>query len=177
MNTSSRLGVIGRTLDDVESGGTQSTLERGHVGFAVDVHMEPIAEELHAIRPERVARDLSARRAGAATTSTITPPRLACRCAGASSASTRPSLSSATRWQRSASSRYGVARRIVSPLDEELRQELPELPARHRIHARRRLVEHEERRLVHERARQRQLLLHAARQPRRQPRCETARAR
>ncbi len=58
------------------------------------------------------------------------------------------------------------------PLREKLREEHPELAARHRIDAGRRLVEHDQVRLVDERAGQRQLLLHAARQPIGQPRAE-----
>ena len=57
-------------------------------------------------------------------------------------------------------------------LAQELRQQLPELAARHRIDAGRRLVEQDERRLVDERAGERQLLLHAARQLAGQPRAE-----
>ena len=47
---------------------------------------------------------------------------------------------------------------------QELRQQLPELPARDGIDTGRRLVQHDERRLVDERARQRQLLFHPARE-------------
>ena len=47
-------------------------------------------------------------------------------------------------------------------LAQKLRQQLPELAARHRIDAGRRLVEQDDLRLVHQRAGQRQLLLHAA---------------
>ena len=54
-------------------------------------------------------------------------------------------------------------------LGEELGQQLPELAARHRVHARRRLVEQDDLRLVDERAGERELLLHAARQPVGQP--------
>ena len=59
-------------------------------------------------------------------------------------------------------------------LRQKLRQQLPELAPRHRIDAGRRLVEHDQRRLVDERAGERQLLLHAARQPIGEPRRETA---
>src|SRR5690606_23142878 len=55
---------------------------------------------------------------------------------------------------------------------QKLPEQLPELAPRHRIDARRRLVEHDERRLVNERARQRELLLHAARQACREPAAE-----
>ena len=48
---------------------------------------------------------------------------------------------------------------------EELGEQLPELAPRHGIDAGRRLVEQEDPRLVHERAGERELLLHAARQP------------
>ena len=54
-------------------------------------------------------------------------------------------------------------------LGEELGQQLPELAARHRVDAGRRLVEQDDLRLVDERARERELLLHAARQPIGQP--------
>src|SRR6185436_4226063 len=47
-------------------------------------------------------------------------------------------------------------------LREKLRQQLPEFAARYRIDAGGRLVEHDHRRLVHQRAGQRELLLHAA---------------
>ena len=47
--------------------------------------------------------------------STIWPGRLRRSRSGVSSESSRPSCSSATRWQRSASSRYGVLTRIVMP--------------------------------------------------------------
>ncbi len=50
------------------------------------------------------------------------------------------------------------------PVAEELRQQLPELAPRDRIDAGRRLVEQQHLRLVDERAGERQLLLHAARQ-------------
>ena len=49
-------------------------------------------------------------------------------------------------------------------LRQKLRQQLPELAARDRIHACRRLVEHDERRLVNQRASEGELLLHAARE-------------
>ena len=52
---------------------------------------------------------------------------------------------------------------------QELREELPELAARHRIDAGRRLVEQDHARLVDQRARERELLLHASRQPVREP--------
>ena len=60
---------------------------------------------------------------------------------------------------------------------QELRQQLPELAARHRVHARRRLVQHHQFRLMDERAGQRQLLLHAARQAFGQPLAERGQAR
>ena len=50
------------------------------------------------------------------------------------------------------------------PSSQELRQQLPELAARHRVDTRRGLVEQDDPRLVDERARERELLLHAARQ-------------
>ena len=50
------------------------------------------------------------------------------------------------------------------PRREELRQQLPELAARYRVHARRRLVEEQEPGPVDQRAGERELLLHAARQ-------------
>ena len=96
------------------------------------------------------------------------------RRVGSSSASSRPSCSSATREQRSASSRYGVAITIVSPCVQELREQLPELAPRHGVDAGRRLVEQNEVGLVHERARERELLLHAARQLVGEPRRGTA---
>src|SRR5450759_804272 len=48
------------------------------------------------------------------------------------------------------------------PLGEELGEQLPELAARYRVYARRRLVEQDDLRFVDERARECQLLLHAA---------------
>ena len=57
-------------------------------------------------------------------------------------------------------------------LRQELGQQAPELAARHRVDARGRLVEQDDLRLVHQRARERQLLLHAARQALGQPRPE-----
>ena len=65
---------------------------------------------------------------------------------------------------------------IVMPLRQKFGEQLPELAARDRIDAGRRLVEEDERRLVDERARQRQLLLHAARQLLRQPAAERRQA-
>ena len=53
---------------------------------------------------------------------------------------------------------------MVRPRPEELREQFPELAPRHGIDARRRLVEQQDLRLVHEGARQRQFLLHPARQ-------------
>src|SRR5581483_3777300 len=53
------------------------------------------------------------------------------------------------------------------PPGAEPREELPELPPRERVHARRRLVEDEEVRVVEERAAEPELLLHAARELRR----------
>src|SRR5437667_10295055 len=54
-------------------------------------------------------------------------------------------------------------------LARELRERVPELAARDRIDARRRLVEQENAGLGHERAGERQLLLHAAAEPSREP--------
>ena len=51
------------------------------------------------------------------------------------------------------------------PTRQEFRQQLPELPARHRVDAGCRLIEDQDCRLVHEGAGERQLLLHAPRQP------------
>ena len=51
----------------------------------------------------------------------------------------------------------------------QVRERVPEFAARHRIDAGRRLVEQQHARLGHERAGQRQLLLHAAAQPSGQP--------
>ena len=62
---------------------------------------------------------------------------------------------------RSASSEYGVAITIVRPAREELGKQLPELAPRHRGRPGRGPVEQQDARLVHERARERQLLLHA----------------
>ena len=50
-------------------------------------------------------------------------------------------------------------------LREKLRQELPEFAARDGVHSGRRLVEHDDLGFVHQRAGERKLLLHAARQP------------
>jgi hypothetical protein len=57
-------------------------------------------------------------------------------------------------------------------LRPELGEQLPELATGHRIDAGGRLVEHEHRWLVHQRARERQLLFHPAGQPIGQPRAE-----
>src|SRR5439155_20258547 len=57
-------------------------------------------------------------------------------------------------------------------LAQEFRQELPEFAARHGINAGRGLIEQDDLRLVNQRAGQRQLLLHAARQLIRQPSAE-----
>ena len=59
----------------------------------------------------------------------------------------------------------GRADKNGDPLVQELRQQLPELASRDGIDTRRRLVEHDEPRLVHERAGERELLLHASREP------------
>ena len=55
------------------------------------------------------------------------------------------------------------------PVRREVRQRVPELAPRHRIDAGRRLVEQQHPRLGHERAGERELLLHAAAQPAGQP--------
>jgi hypothetical protein len=47
-------------------------------------------------------------------------------------------------------------------LREELREELPEFAARHQVDTGRRLIEDDDLRLMHQRARQREFLLHAA---------------
>ena len=104
-----------------------------------------LAEHLRVRHAGQRAQDArAARRRSAAMTSSSRPASVARSAPGASSASTRPSCSSATRAQRSASSRYGVAITIVMPLREELRQQLPELAARDRIDAGRRLVEQDQ---------------------------------
>ena len=73
---------------------------------------------------------------------TASPAWRACSAAGLVERDQHaPSCSSATRPQRSASSRYGVAITIVRPVGQELRQQLPELAPRHRIDAGRRFVE------------------------------------
>ena len=61
---------------------------------------------------------------------------------------------------------------IVMPVRQELREQLPELAARHRIDAGGRLVEQDQRRLVDQRAGERELLLHAARKLLREPPAE-----
>ena len=57
-------------------------------------------------------------------------------------------------------------------LSEKLGKQLPELAARDRIHTGRRFVEQDQRRLMDQRAGQRELLLHATRQLVGQPRSE-----
>ena len=110
--------------------------------------------------PELVERPASI---GTTTSKSVPAER---RAAGRLIEREHPALvQQATRVQRSASSRYGVDIRMVMPCARNSRQQLPELAPRHRIDAGRRLVEHDHLRLVHERARQRELLLHAAGQP------------
>ena len=107
----------------------------------------------------------TARAWSAAMTSTIVPGQLrAQRCRACRARASLPSCSSATRGQRSASSRYGVAITIVMPCARNSDEQLPELAPRHRIDAGRRLVEQDHARLVDQRAGERELLLHAARQ-------------
>ena len=110
-------------------------------------------------RFEHVARAGDDRRA---ITSKSVPGSAARSAAGVSSASSRPSCSSATREQRSASSRYGVDMTIVMPCDrnsessfQNSRRETGSTPvvgSSSRISSR----------LVDERAGERELLLHAA---------------
>ena len=109
--------------------------------------MQPIAEELHAVAPPSCAASTSsAPRGGVATTSTS--------CAGQAAVRSAVRLvereHAALVQQRDALAALGfveVRRRQENrqALLEELRQQLPELAARHRIDAGRRLVEHEQR--------------------------------
>ena len=59
---------------------------------------------------------------------------------------------------------YGVDTTIVRPPCLQLAEQLPELAARHGVDAGRRLVEEQDLRAMDERAAERELLLHAARQ-------------
>ena len=59
---------------------------------------------------------------------------------------------------------YGVETTIVRPPSLEPAEQIPELAARHGVDAGRRLVEEQNLRPMHERAAERELLLHAARQ-------------
>ena len=131
--------------------------------LGVNPHVRPLAEHLH-VHDARQLFQTWWRDRSAASTSQHCRGSDARNGPGESSASSRPSCSSATREQRSASSRYGVAMTMVMPC-ARTREQLPELPPRHRIHARRRLVEQDDLGFVHERARERQLLLHAAGEP------------
>ena len=70
----------------------------------------------------------------------------------------------AIRPQSAASSMYGVETTIVTPLRAEPFEHLPELAPRDGVDPGRRLVENEEPRRMDERARERELLLHAARE-------------
>ena len=93
---------------------------RRSAAVAVADRIEPdvraLAEHLHA---EHAGHPLQERRPPGACRRAITsrhrPGSVAAQRVGASSASRRPSCSSATREQRSASSRYGVAITIVMP--------------------------------------------------------------
>ena len=59
---------------------------------------------------------------------------------------------------------YGVETTIVSPPSRSRAEQVPELAPRHGVDAGRRLVEEQDLGPVHERAAERELLLHAARQ-------------
>ena len=108
----------------------------------------------------------SARRASprcAQTISTTSPCRLPFSSCGRSAAhDRRRGMMNATRFARSASSMYGVLTKIVVPAAIDAVENAPELAARDRIDAGRRLVEQDRRRAVNQRACQRELLLHAA---------------
>ena len=138
----------------------------GLVGDAADV--QAIAEELHAVGAEIRAQTRPGHPRRVATTSTTVPDERLQR-SGRIDREQVAFVSSATRLHRSASSRYGVAMTIVRPCAQEFGKQLPELTARHRVDTGRRLVEHEQRRLVDERAGERELLLHAAGQSFGQP--------
>ena len=147
MKTSSSVGTIARTLAPARPAARERrAISSALVGFAIDADVQAIAEQLDALAPEARAQHLQRlpRRRGDDLQNRRRSSRPA-RFAGSSSASSRPSLTSATRAHRSASSRYGVAITIVRPCDEELGEQLPELAPRHRIDAGRRLVEHEHR--------------------------------
>ncbi len=79
-------------------------------------------------------------------------------------ASTRPAFIATSQSNRAASSMYAVATMTLMPgRSARMRSiELPELPARERIHAGGRLVEDQQIRVVDQRAAEAQLLLHAA---------------
>ena len=77
----------------------------------------------------------------------------------------------ATRLARSASSRYAVRDEHGQAVAHQLIQNRPEIAARNRIHAVGRLIQKQHARLVQQRAHQRQLLFHPAREFRRPGAC------
>ena len=120
MNTSSSDAAIGRTpIDRMPCAASAASIVRAPAAAA------PAARRTCARSPNDCtsrtpgseARSSIGGRGRSTVTSSSSPASAACRCAGRSSASRRPSCSSATRPHRSASSRYGVAMTIVSPFD------------------------------------------------------------
>ena len=152
MNTSSSEAGTARTLVDVDAGARaarrSTAAPRGVLGprSGRSRDVDPLAEDLHvgdARRGSPSAVD-RARCCGAAITSTTRPGRLSRSASGVSTTSSAP-----LGQQRDARAALGLVQvrrghHDRDALREELRQQLPELAARHRIDAGRRLVEQDE---------------------------------
>ena len=165
MKTSSSDGTIGRMLDGGEAGARGGALRIASAAFVSGRSIQTCrrSPKTCALAMSRWPASLSRASRGDGTTTSnsvpVSPARSRARLVE------REHL--ALVQQRDARAALGfveVRRRHQDgdALREELRQQLPELAARHRVDAGRRLVEHDDLRLVDQRAGQRELLLHAA---------------
>jgi len=153
-----------------KAGCRQGSFHRRAAGFRIaHQHVEPVAEALH-IADGPVLFRFRQQIFGFAKPIGMDFQAGACRGLSRNSAGVpvwrnSPRCMSVTRWQRSASSRYGRGDHDGQALGRQVGERVPEFTPRNGIDAGGGLVEQQHARLGHQRAGERELLFHAAAQP------------